>query len=281
VLRYVESFIEPKPIVSRRTTNGGVVVLVLLAALGAGPVRGQPVPQGAPFSSTHFTAQEYRAQPQNWGIAQDERGLMYFANNDGILQYDGERWRLIETEANTAVRSVATDSQGTVYAGAGGDFGVLRPDSTSTLEYVSLSDRLSREERDFKEVWYTHAVGEDVYFQTRKRLFRWNGDSLRSWKSEGIFHTSFVVRDQLYVRESGRGLLRVDGDALQLVPGGERFAEKSGFRHASARFRRHPRRSVRRDVFSLRRPDVRAVFHRGKPASERNPALPRGRATGR
>lgn len=229
MLRYVESFIEPKPIVSRRTTNGGFVVLALLAALGAGPVRGQPVPQGAPFSSTHFTAQEYRAQPQNWSIAQDERGLMYFANNDGVLQYDGERWRLIETEANTAVRSVATDSQGTVYAGAGGDFGVLRPDSTSTLEYVSLSDRLSREERDFKEVWYTHAVGEDVYFQTRKRLFRWNGDSLRSWKSEGIFHTSFVVRDQLYVRESGRGLLRVDGDALQLVPGGERFAEKAVF----------------------------------------------------
>ena len=203
------------------------VLTALLLVLGAAPLQGQPAPQGAPFSITHFTTQEYRAQPQNWSIAQDARGLMYVANNDGILQYDGVRWRRIETGTGTFVRSVAADSQGTVYAGAVGDFGVLRPDSTATLRYVSLAERLPPEQRDFGDVWYTHAVGNDIYFQSRDRLFRWNGDTLRSWESERLFHTSFAVRGQLYVRDADRGLMGVEGDSLEVVPGGERFADTS------------------------------------------------------
>jgi signal transduction histidine kinase/ligand-binding sensor domain-containing protein len=203
-------------------SRGWIVLLALV--LGVLPAQGQPAPQGTPFSVTHFGAQEYRAQPRNWSIAQDERGLMYVANNGGILQYDGTRWRRIGIDDSTFGRSVATDAQGTVYAGAVSDFGVLRPDSTATLRYVSLSDRLPPGERDFTDVWYTHTTGGDVYFQSRERLFRWDGDTLRSWKSEtNTFHTSFVVRGRLYVRESGRGLLRMEGDSLRVVPGGERF----------------------------------------------------------
>ncbi|PSQ81705.1 MAG: histidine kinase, partial [Bacteroidetes bacterium QS_8_68_15] len=203
--------------------------LLLPVVLCVAPAQGQsPAPQGAPFSTAHFAAYEYGAQPQNWSAAQGAQGLMYFANSGGILQYDGARWRLIETGTGTRVRSVAADSQGTVYAGAGGDFGVLRPDSVGTLRYVSLAERLPSAQQDFEEVWYIHAVGGNVYFQSRSRLFRWNGDTLRSWKSEGQFHTSFAVRGRVYVRESGgRGLLRVEGDSLQVAPGGERFADKS------------------------------------------------------
>ena len=205
-----------------------LALVMLPAVLCAAPAAGQPAPTGAPFSTTHFTAQDYRAQSQNWSIAQDERGLMYVANNDGILQYDGARWRLIETGTGTFTRSVAADSQGTVYAGTVGDFGVLRPDSTATLRYVSLADRLPPEQRGFSDVWNTHATGGDVYFQSREQLFRWNGDTLRSWKSETeTFHTSFVVHGEFYVRESGRGLLRMEGDSLNVVPGGEGFADNS------------------------------------------------------
>ncbi|HNO10424.1 MAG TPA: hypothetical protein PKI67_05820 [bacterium] len=49
--------------------------------------------QGEPFIRNYFP-QEYRAQSQNWSIVQDHRGLMYFGNNDGVLEFDGIRWRL-------------------------------------------------------------------------------------------------------------------------------------------------------------------------------------------
>ncbi len=37
---------------------------------------------------TSFTKNDYDAERQNWNIAQDSRGIMYFANTAGLLQYD-------------------------------------------------------------------------------------------------------------------------------------------------------------------------------------------------
>lgn len=31
---------------------------------------------------------DYNAGIQNWAIAQDERGVMYFGNNSGLLEFD-------------------------------------------------------------------------------------------------------------------------------------------------------------------------------------------------
>jgi len=33
---------------------------------------------------------------QNWAIAQNEEGVMFFANRKGILSYDGLEWNYLE-----------------------------------------------------------------------------------------------------------------------------------------------------------------------------------------
>ena len=40
-------------------------------------------------------------------FVQDKRGVMYFCNNNGILEYDGNYWRTIETANITMGRSIA------------------------------------------------------------------------------------------------------------------------------------------------------------------------------
>jgi len=66
----------------------------------------------------------YNAGTQNWGITQDMHGFMYFANNDGILRFDGLNWDLIEVSHASPVRSVFADSQNHIYAGLYNDFGI-------------------------------------------------------------------------------------------------------------------------------------------------------------
>ena len=180
---------------------------------------------GLPFPSEHFAPPEYRQYPQNWSVTQDDRGIVYAANNDGILEYDGESWRLIPTPATKIVRSLTTAPDGTVYAGTVGDFGVLRPDSIGVMQYVSLFDRIPEVDQDFKDVWSTHATSDGVYFQSNERLFRWDGTDITVWESEQGFHTAFEVRDELYVRDFQDGLLKVEDDSLHIVPGGEQFAD--------------------------------------------------------
>ncbi|MFB6274269.1 MAG: ATP-binding protein [Salinibacter sp.] len=177
--------------------------------------------RGIPFPSEHYAPPEYRQSSQNWDVVQDGRGLIYVANNDGVLQYDGERWRLIPTTTGTFVRSLAADSL--IYVGAKGDFGYLRPDSLGVLRYVSFYEHIPKEKRDFGDVWGTHTTEKGVYFQSNAHLFRWDGETMKVWSSEEGFHTSFVVDGQLYVRDSGRGLLRMKGDSLKIAPGGEAF----------------------------------------------------------
>jgi signal transduction histidine kinase len=181
---------------------------------------------GLPFSLKHFAAQDYEQHYQNWEVVQDERGVTYVANHDGVLEYDGQSWRLTPTLTNTTVRSLAL-SDSTVFVGAQGDFGYLKSDSMGATRYVSLIDEVPERKRDFKDVWGTHVTTEGVYFQAKKCLFRWDGRRIRSWESEGGFHMSFSMRNQLYVRDTNRGLLKMVGDSLEQVPGGKQFAENA------------------------------------------------------
>ena len=220
-----------------------IAVLVFLA--GSFPVSAQsddalpsaPVPTtssppsanraewGIPFPSEHYATQDQGQDPQNWAIAQDDRGLIYVANSDGLLEYDGERWRLIPTTAGTIIRSLATDSL--VYVGAKGDFGVLRPDSNGVLRYSSLYEHVPEQARDFNDIWSTHTLNGDTYFQSNEYLFRWDGSDIETWASSGGFHTSFTAKGTLFIRDRERGLLRLEGDSLRLAAEGGGFSDSS------------------------------------------------------
>lgn len=101
----------------------------------------------------NFPPDEYKEESQNLAIIQDQRGVMYFGNQDGgILEYDGVNWRLIKT-INT-VRSLGSDNTGKIYVGLSGDFGYLQPDSTGNLYYVSLKDKIPVEHNGYnKSSW--------------------------------------------------------------------------------------------------------------------------------
>ena len=99
----------------------------------------------------NFHPVEYQAGIQNWDISQDKRGLLYIANNFGLLEYDGNRWELSRVKNGTKVRSVGIDRRGRIYVGCQNDFGFFFPDSRGKLAYVSLADSLPAENRAFDE----------------------------------------------------------------------------------------------------------------------------------
>src|SRR4051812_33772747 len=121
--------------------NRGVPRLSLIAALAivtANWVSAALHPDTGLYAFETYGAEQYGATPQNWAIAQDNRGIMYFGNTDGVLEFDGFTWRFIK--ANGGVRALAVSRAGTVYVGgAGNDFGYLKPDSRGLLQFVSLA----------------------------------------------------------------------------------------------------------------------------------------------
>ena len=40
----------------------------------------------------NYSRQQYRSGNQNWQVSQSWQGWMYFANNKGLLEFDGSNW---------------------------------------------------------------------------------------------------------------------------------------------------------------------------------------------
>jgi len=174
----------------------------------------------------NYNPKEYGAAFNYWAIAQDRRGVMYFGNWNGVLEYDGVSWRLISTPNKSGVRSLAVDENGRIYVGAVGDLGYLAPDSLGDMHFISLLDHVKPENREFNEVWYSYATSQGVYFRTDKILLRWANNRMQTWKPRTSFSGLFVVRDRVYIQQWGVGLLELAGDSLRLAGGGARFADE-------------------------------------------------------
>lgn len=186
--------------------------------------------EGAPLAE-RFSWLEYGAHVQNWGVTQGPNGVVYSANTAGVLEYDGDSWRLhtLPDSVRQLVRSVAVDPAGTVYVGGIGFVGYLAPDASNTLRIESLVGHIAPDQRDFEDVWTAHVSLGGIVFQAANRLFRWNGREMETWETGTRYHKAFTVDREVYVREEGVGLRRLEEDGLVTVAGGGAFADRKVF----------------------------------------------------
>ncbi len=197
-------------------------VAVLAISSAALAQSGNEKDAGRYFYQNHFPDD---AGTQNWSIVQDERGLMYFGNNNGVLQYDGVHWRMIPSANRTVVRSLAVDVRGRIYAGAKGDFGFLEADSSGRFVYRSVVSLVPGGHRDFSDVWDILADSNGVYFCTFKYVFLLQGERVDVIKPSGSFHRAFRCNGRNYILQVGVGLMELDTSGLKPAPAGEMYAE--------------------------------------------------------
>jgi serine phosphatase RsbU (regulator of sigma subunit)/ligand-binding sensor domain-containing protein len=179
-------------------------------------------PEGIPFIK-NYSPKEYGTSTDNWAIAQDSRGIMYFGNASGVLEYDGIKWNLIHVSNNSLVRSIAIDSNGIIYVGAIGELGFLSPDKNGVMFYTSLMNKIPENERDFSDVWKTYVTPDGIYFQTFTKLIRISGNKIKIWKPKTSFHFSFFVNNEIYINERETGLKHLVNDELVLINNGNKF----------------------------------------------------------
>ena len=179
---------------------------------------------GFPYIKNYYPS-EYKAHVQNFGVVQDTRGIMYFANFRGILEFDGQTWRTIQTSKISQVTALAIDSTGTIYVGAAGEIGFLHSDAKGVLVFSSLEDSLPPEYRHFKYITSILATKDGIYFVTDATILLWNGSSFKIVKSEGPISAAYFVNDILYFFDKGNGLQYLQNTQKIKVPTGKEFSE--------------------------------------------------------
>ncbi|HEX6180528.1 MAG TPA: two-component regulator propeller domain-containing protein, partial [Chitinophagaceae bacterium] len=148
----------------------------------------------------------YNAGSQNWGIAQDKNGILYFANNQGLLTFDGTFWRKYPLPNKTIVRSVAVDKNNRIYIGGQSEFGYFYPSGNGELTYVSLMPLLKGREKDFTDVWNICVYNNRVFFRAYRKVFEYDQEKIIA--HDGV-HWNFlgVAGKSLLAFEKNMGLV--------------------------------------------------------------------------
>lgn len=161
-----------------------------------------------PFSPIvrSYSVSNYNAGIQNWSVAQDERGIMYIGNNKGLLEFDGNRWKLHELPTKNIVRTVYIGEDGKIFVGSFEEFGYFEHDSLGSLVYHSLKDEV----KDFRfqndEIWSIVPVQDEIVFQSFGSLFIYDGHTVRGIRTKSLPLNLFQVGDTFYSQLINEGL---------------------------------------------------------------------------
>lgn len=209
---------------SYRPTFHYIILLVILLRV-ISDTRSQSVNIGIP-PMWNFSNKTYKAGTQNWDADQDSRGVMYWANNDGLLRYDGTNWICLPVANHTIVRSVAIDSTDKIYVGAQSELGYFLPGQNGCHTYHSLVNLLPEDQRAFEDVWDIVIDKQDVFFRTNHVVFQYSGGKMIIHKPMGSLLSMFVTREGLCIQT-------VDFDLLVFKNGSfEPFLKVDGLQSA-------------------------------------------------
>lgn len=178
---------------------------------------------GVPFI-TNYSPKSYKAASENWDLLQDSKGMMFFANHFGIMQFDGVRWNIITQPDNKSmVRSLAIDKNDKMYVGAQGDFGYVVQLPNGQYKYTSLVQLLPDWAKNFGDVLHTVIRNNEVIFFSNEGIFIYKNNKIKVLKSAAKFDELFEVNNEIFVFDNVKGLLKLKDGVLTAIPDSEKF----------------------------------------------------------
>ncbi len=189
------------------------LLLLFLTVCTAGHISGQHI-IGTP-AIVNYGKQQYQGGGQTWDADMDQNGILYFANNEGLLSFDGHFWKLLPVPNYTRLRSVRAGKDGRIYAGAQDDFGYYQADSDGVLRYTSLKPLIPAGEKEFADIWDIVLHQGAVFFRSNHKIFRYQNNKVQVYRAPAEWRLLYGTRQQLFAQDKRDGLLRFDGSQWQ------------------------------------------------------------------
>lgn len=192
---------------------------------------------GLPFNH-YFSSKEYDGGMQNYAIAQNKFGIIYSANNFGLLEYDGSTWDRYALPNSTKIRDLYIENHGRIYIAGQGQLGYFRPSDKGILEFISWVPKLPLKYQNIEEVWKVFKFQDDYVFCSFNAIFIFdqNGELKETLEAKGNFQSFHQINQQLYFQDNEAGLLKLGSDGLIVISSPEIFRNDviAGILEASA-----------------------------------------------
>ncbi len=174
---------------------------------------------------TNFFPKSYKAQNQNWALTQSTNQFIYSANSDGLLEYNGESWKLYPLPVGQIVRSILCTKFGSpstttdrIYAGGFGEFGFWERTAIGNLKYTSLSKPYHFQSLKTEEIWHILKAENGIYFQSFSKIFHYDGLRVTEISSDKNIMFLRSVHHRIIVQQIGKGLFELLNDQFKSIP---------------------------------------------------------------
>lgn len=148
---------------------------------------------------TNYERNTYKGGFQNWMVKQSSNEWMYFANTNGLLEFDGVNWNLYPIK-NKIVRSLEI-CESKIYVGGSSEFGYFQANSIGQLIYHSLSEKLTNW---WGEVWSIYTIKDKTYFLDDGNILVYDSssDTMTTITTDYKIDCSTLINNKIYIGTS-------------------------------------------------------------------------------
>ena len=165
-----------------------------------------------------YTPNIYGAANQNWMISQSQNQFVFFANNEGLLEFNGSDWNLYPSPNETIIRSVKVIND-RIYTGCYMEFGFWSRQSNGLLKYTSLSKSIRNKILSDEHFWNILNYDHWVIFQSLDRIYIYDtkAKTFKIIVPNSTITKSYQTSNSIYFQTVNEGLFELQSGKAHLV----------------------------------------------------------------
>ena len=198
------------------------------------PLQPANAQKGSLLVNNYTVSNEVSTDLEFNSAVQSSKGILYFANTNGIMTYDGTQWQLKSIGLTPYTLAISAD--GTIYVGGKENFGYLRFLANGDFQFVSLATQAATQgiaqgiaQQNIGIITQISII-DKVYFYSDKQLISHNPntkvtESILENSPKNIFAGFFHHQQNVFINLKNKGLHKIDNKNLTYVAQGDIFRD--------------------------------------------------------
>lgn len=180
------------------------------------------------YQINNFSRVDYKGGTQNWDIDTLSNGHILIANNSGLLEFDGLKWRIHKLPNSTIVRSLDVNPNGRIYVGGQDEIGYFYPNKIGKLEFYDIRKHIPLKHLPLEDVWETNYLNGKVYYRSINKIYIYdeNDEVFRVIDTGHTIISVFILNDIPHFSDMERGLVSTLDTSI-IFPDSEFFIGKN------------------------------------------------------
>ncbi len=156
---------------------------------------------------------------KTFDITQDSNGILYFANEYGLLEFTGNTWKILLQPKNRSSITSLLSYGDRIYIGSNNEIGYTTRNKFDQTYYVSLNHLLPEKSKDFSQIWGVYEIQNSIYFCSNQQIIKYDitKNKVIPISNEGGFKYATKIDNRLLILKNSNRISVLIEDKLETI----------------------------------------------------------------